>query len=334
MKNLYGEAARGYDGSTSKINLGGTYYGRTWSEEDQAHYDLYLKSLEFDQNRMLQLDERRYNSPVQQVARMREAGLNPDLQSISPDQSPSMSMTSPAAPAGQSDTDRAVKIGGLAQDFLSLLPQAVNLVNSIQGGIINVQNMKFSQLNEGSKVAREDFLNSITSDWFDKDGQLLPDVRDNISRYVSTSAHIFPGSAPRKPTRFEKAYWNELQRLVNSSNESLKDMRYGRGFSAERNRQNFLSLIGAHGANLNDDSLVKILREYNEIVFEADKASHKATRDEYDANAARKFKADGSRMIEDGDYLTGTIMYIIGMLMDANLTASRSNKGFSFGFSK
>lgn len=334
MENLYQNASDQTYMDGRKIILGGRDYGRRWNDFDQPMYDLYLKSLEFDQNRMLQLDERRYNSPVEQVARMRAAGLNPDLQSISPDQSPSMSMTSPVAPAGESNTDRAVKIAGLAQDFLSLLPQAVNLVNSIQGGIMNVQNMKYKQLQDGSSLAREDFLNSITSDWFDKDGKLLPDVRDNIQRYVSTSAHVFPEHASRKPTRFEKAYWNELDRLVNSSSESLKDMRYGKGFSAESNRQNFLSLLGAHGANLNDDSLVKILREYNKIVFEADKASHKATRDEYDANAARKFKADGSRMIDNGDYLTGTIMYIIGMLMDANLSASRSNKGFSFGVSK
>lgn len=334
MKNLYGQAAQGYDGSSSKINIGGTYYGRNWNEEDQAHYDLFLKSLEFDQNRMLQLDEREYNSPAAQAARMREAGLNPDLQGISPDQSPSMSITAPTAPAGESRTDRALKIAGIAKDFLSLLPQAVNLVNSVQGGIMNVQNMRFDQLTKGSSLAREDFLNSITSDWFDKEGNLLPDVRDNISKYVSTSAHVFPESASRKPTRYEKSYWNELERLINSSRESIKEMRYDKGYGAESRRHNFLSLLGAHGANLNDDDLVEILREYNEVVYEADKASHQATKDDFDANVARKFMANGVKKWNNGQELLGALEYILGMLMQSNLTISRNNKGFSFGVTK
>lgn len=110
--------------------INGQSFGKKWDDADAALLNLMSQSAQNDFQLSLIADERAYNSPLQQVNRMRQAGINPDLQNID---SGNTSVGSP----GSAPTATGAPATNFVRDVLpqlpSLLNTAIGVYSQIQG---------------------------------------------------------------------------------------------------------------------------------------------------------------------------------------------------------
>lgn len=113
------------------------------TNEDMARIDVSMANTNWMQQLALMDYENFYNSPEQQASRMRQAGLNPDLQGV--DNTPSASATpnTPQMPAAQSRLEQA----GAA---VSMIASVGNITASMMQGVSSIATQGIQRL--GSEV--------------------------------------------------------------------------------------------------------------------------------------------------------------------------------------
>lgn len=125
------------------IVIGGTDFGRKWNDADAALLSAQMQALGMQQELDIMNYENWYNSPAQQAKRMRDAGLNPDLQGVNSSESASASTPSSSIPSGINQAQFATEL--------------TNTITSVMGQALKTyQEMKlFSQ---------QSFSNDISND--------------------------------------------------------------------------------------------------------------------------------------------------------------------------
>lgn len=241
--------------------INGINYGREWSQGDQAHYDLYLKSLEFDNNMDMLNYVNEYNSPQAQAQRMRAAGLNPDLQSINADTASPIQTTAPSAPNGVSHVDTVSKYANIAQQFFELIPQAISTYQSIRGGFQQLNMNDLQLLNTSDSIAQREISKQLTFDQLNR-----PEVTPKLSYQ-----HL-PKRQQRRIERQVSSYLDDF-----NSRHYAKNFVYRARAGAETARQDYLNLLGKYGFDVNDEAFVKVIKSFNEVLSNASK-----TKAEYD----------------------------------------------------
>lgn len=318
--------------------------GTDWSENDQIGYDLLMKSMDYDYQAALLNYQNEYNSPVEQVKRMREAGLNPDLQSVSNTPSASSSATAPSTQLNEG-AERARNMS-IAKSFFDVLPQAVSMYTQMKSSIIDSQMKQVDLARSIDALARHEIGTQFT----------LEDLNTTTNLPTPDLSHY-------RGKRLRQAISDRIFRYVyDGSDRSIaKGIVYDARHSAERNRQDFLGLLGSYGFSLDDDTFIGVLREFNDVLYgsqksaNADKKEYHDTRDfgkladtENKEVDKRNLEADNDILADilsrsnklmksdkPADKLKGGLLFFICFLMQ-NLSVSRSfgPKGAttSFGF--
>lgn len=297
------------DNSRGDTIIDGINYGHNWTSGDQAVYDLYLKSLEYDTNMEFwqknydaEREARDYNSPANQAQRMREAGVNPDLIGVdnvaggSPTLSP---MSSPAAPVGQTPQDlrlqKTNQAVGIAQTILEAIPAGIQLYTSSKSAL---QGIESNELGMRDRIKNDalDFLGGyIDTDYLnprdDKDYPHPPILSDP---FVSDYASKRYGNSKRGMRR-QKQFNDALYTLVMGNREELRNAVYSRKFQSENSRSGFLGLLSQYGWNADDRVMVDIIKELNTFKGEMEKYMSKFNKDYYStANGSTKGTSENS----------------------------------------
>ena len=127
---MYG--GRSYDpvtGDISVISTGGSGVFGTFTKQDEALFNRQMAEAHTLAELEIMEYENFYNSPVEQAKRMRQAGLNPDLQNIDSMASASASPAGATAPQG---TNNADVVSTVATTAFSAFNTAMSVVNGIQ----------------------------------------------------------------------------------------------------------------------------------------------------------------------------------------------------------
>lgn len=186
------------------------------TQADAWQENMNVQAAEYDAAIAQKLYDQEYNDPQSQVARMRAAGLNPDIDggsSIDPGQAVSMG-EDPSTPM-QSTGDEA-QIMQFANGVLSAFSTALGLVNGVQGVVRNrIQNSILSLQGETSfsDAARNyaiQLLPNTPDSLFDDDGNMVSDWRSN----ALGSAKIFAKNFPRK---MQSKFLSEIEHFWNTA---------------------------------------------------------------------------------------------------------------------
>ena len=353
LKNRFAEAynntdsysARDKDKGIAKGSLvvDGYDYGKNFSDADQVKYDLYLKSLEFDNNKDMLDYVNAYNSPQAQVQRMHQAGLNPDLQGINADTASALQTSSPSSPAGASHVDTVSKYTNIAQQFFELIPQAISIYQSIRGGFQQLDMNQLELINSRDSIAQREIGKQLTLDDLNR-----------IDAIPSLSYKHLPKRQQRHIERQVSSYLDDFR-----SRNHAKNFVYRARAGAETARQDYLNLLGKYGFDVNDDAFVKVIKSFNEVISKASKSKSNFDNSYYskkdgssladtenkevskrgkvadnDAFADLMSKANSLIDSDDkSDKVGGYIMYILlGLLNNASFTHSSGPNGSSNSF--
>lgn len=257
-------------------------YGKNWSDADQVKYDLYLKSLEFDNNVDMIDYINQYNSPAAQVARLRDAGLNPNLQSIDAGTAEGQTTSAPSAPQGMSNIDRTQKVTTIAQQFLELIPQAIQLYQSIQGGFLDLDQKAIGVTSGIDQIAQTELGKQL-----DIQDLNNPKVVPKIS-----IAHL--------PKRLQKRIENQYHTYIEDfrHRDLARSFIYKSKLSGETPRQDYLGLLSKYGYDVNDDAFVKVLKAFNQVIAGSTKAHSQYDKDYYSKKNGTKLAETENKEVE------------------------------------
>lgn len=137
--------------SERDVYIGGVNFGNNWNDMDAAALQHMQLQASIDQ----QLEERAYNTPAAQAQRMRAAGLNPDMQNIdNGNGSISAGVGSPSGESADAQKDRRINtISSTVQSMVQLLPQAIQIVQSMQTHSVDMFQKELSMLQGADQLA-------------------------------------------------------------------------------------------------------------------------------------------------------------------------------------
>lgn len=318
--------------------------GIDWSENDQMGYDLLMKSMDYQYQADLLNYQNEYNSPLEQSKRMRLAGINPDLQQFT--STPSASSTASAPGTQLNEGAERQRTLSIAKSFFDVLPQAVSMYTQMKSSIVDSQMKQVDLARSIDALARHEIGTQFS----------LDDLNTTTNLPTPDLSHY-------RGKRLRKAISDRIFRYVyDGSDRSIaKGLVYDARHGAERNRQDFLGLLGNYGFSLDDDTFIGVLREFNDVLYgsqksaNTDKKQYHDTRDfekladtENKEVNKRNLEADNDILADilsrsnklmksdkAGDKLKGGLLFFICFLMqNASVSRSIGPKGntTSFGF--
>lgn len=318
--NAYGNS-NPYDEDGNSI-IGGQDYGRKWTEGDQAVYDLYLKSLEYESALDVMEYNNKYNSMASQVQRAHAAGKNPDFMNIGNEPSRGSAPSAPSAPVGKPFSDTVTQYGNLAQQFLQLLPQAISIYSQVKGSLQDIE-IKDLQID---KMIQDDALtflsDNVESDWLSsqpgtKYYKSPPVLSDAFVGDFSRMRYGNTRNGRKRQERFNKA----LSYYVTGNMESLRNAIYSKKSSAAARRSEFVKFLGEYGYDVSDDVFVSTIKGFNEVMRNAEKSkASKESKKNSNTILADMF-GQAQKLIQSDknwDKAGGYIMYLVLSLMSNN----------------
>lgn len=257
------------------------------TQADAWQENMNVQAAEYDAAIAQKLYDQEYNDPQSQVARMRAAGLNPDLNGgDSIDSGHAASIGEDPSTPMQSTGDDA-QIMQLANGVLSAFSTSLGLVNSIQGVARNrIQNQILSVQGEKtySDVAKELAVSLIPitpDDLFDSDGNMVGDWKSNALQSAKLFTRRMPKKVGNKLLSEIEHFWNTAP-ITKEAYQAWSDRVSSRKDYA-MNSQTFYSEI---------DSLLmeisKPLAEMSENIYQArQNADFEGASAEYEENQNR-----------------------------------------------
>lgn len=250
LRNLDPYAGRGYASSS-------ILPWKRDAEEFNSRLDFNAKSADFQQNLARYFFEMNYNSEQNKVARMRAAGLNPDLQGIDSastlqgeDAMGNEVPEHPSADPAQEMQQAAGLIFSGLSTAMSMAQQYMQLKGMKQGLQIGEQTIAASEVKNTKDIynfAQEYLANSP---WF-KDWLDSPDSNLKSSTYSA----FLSGSEAVSGGRYEKLVEDDLKRMFHGSPAAEKKF-----YSALTDVQNWTSTRAK--AQGESNNLVDILSKY------------------------------------------------------------------------
>lgn len=231
------------------LHLNGSDYSfLPWDAmEYNAQFDQL--SAEWESQRKLQLEQRQYeefyNSPTEQVKRMREAGLNPDLLGIDnaglPGDAAPPSSSGLASSKGQNMSSVFGIINGAVQLFQTIQSSQLNSLDvlSKKNSIINEENnlfdnVIFTYLDDMKKYKDSEdkfFKGEISEDEFSNIG--MPNISD-YNKLLVNFPYYSNHKNKRMSKRFNQYFHSNKARLLEKYN-ALRSNRSSNDISASQN---------------------------------------------------------------------------------------------------
>ena len=200
--NSYTSGAGEIGGSGNIPVMGSGLFGQ-WTKEDQALFNLQMANAQWQANLSLIDYQNEYNSPKEQVKRMREAGLNPDLQGTQSG-GVSASATAPVGAPGPDGTSDINTLGGIFSAFSTAMSVANGLM-SFKSAQESLDSQILDNVNKVDGFATSFLVDNLVPESFSSDKKLLDDSRANlISQALSWSQKNY-GFSNRQARRFQDA---------------------------------------------------------------------------------------------------------------------------------
>lgn len=259
------------------------YFGfRT--DADRWREDAQVNSNEYDASVMSMIQQNQYNSPIEQAARMREAGLNPDLLGIG-DVSEA---ASPAEdPNGMSQNATSDNFASFGQAVVSVLSQSMAIYKDFKSlGLIQ------NQIDAGNIANAQAFLEGvnsliqgqITSDdlvsqtaFSDKLNALHTSIAEDEALPWEQSLPYLRGYGKKQRKQFYSIYRQGIDSLINDKNAWQNYVDRGSAIiGANQNRASgFYSDSEGVDASLNvvTENLAELDRENRVLKAQNDKYS-------------------------------------------------------------
>lgn len=201
-ENTYKSGAGSISGSGGVPVMGSGIFGQ-WTKEDQALFNLQMANAEWQANLSLMDYQNMYNSPAEQVKRMREAGLNPDLLGVGDGGVSAAGAPAPnvSAPDGVSDIDT---LGGVFSAFSTAMSVANGLM-SFKSAQESLDSQILDNVNKVDGFATSFLVDNLFPESFSEDKKLLQDSRINLISSARAFAQKHYGFSKRQSRRFQDA---------------------------------------------------------------------------------------------------------------------------------
>lgn len=200
--NTYKSGAGSISGSGDVPVMGSGIFGQ-WTKEDQALFDLQMANAEWQANLSLMDYQNMYNSPAEQVKRMREAGLNPDLLGVSDGGVSAAGAPAPnvSAPDGVSDIDAL----GVVFSAFSTAMSVANGLMSFKSAQESLDSQILDNVNKVDGFATSFLVDNLVPESFSEDKKLLQDSRFNLISSARAFSQKHYGFSKRQSRRFQDA---------------------------------------------------------------------------------------------------------------------------------
>lgn len=237
--------------------LGWLGLGKTDSERE---YDWNLASNQWQSEFNSSQADIFYNSPSNQASLMRDAGLNPDLQGITPFEAQS------GENAANSPTDLTPVQGGL-ENFASSVSQGIQMFIGVRKGIMDIRELGIDIENKRSsfiKDTAESIAREIARDSYrsrGKDGEYVLDVR-SVRPYLNRI----------KSRRLRSAVSDYFDNIWNS--EYQHRLAYEEDAKNESARNEYIESASPYFDN-DDMSIIKVLHDANKLRIDAQNYANK-----------------------------------------------------------
>lgn len=234
----------------------------TWTKEDEARFNAEMANQEWLNNLELIDYQNWYNSPEQQAIRMRQAGLNPDLQGVQSSPSAGASAPKVNAPSGTNNVDTAMQVAGAFLQTISVGHKLVEGVTKSMGTMIqnnqSFGNSVFSALNS--------FLSNVAPKGvpvLNEQGELIEATSSILD---SASVKAFESLFPRgRRRRYAREFLTAFQ-----DSDYHKNLWYGMRGTTEEKRRNLLSWLGSSPYASLDSVLMESMGKVYNAVYDAD----------------------------------------------------------------
>lgn len=191
------------------------------TEKDAFMENMQTQAAEFDSQLALMQYENEYNSPLQQVARMRAAGLNPDIDGGSGIDSGNTSGLPQDPSTPMQTTGEEGALGQIASGIMSIFSSAVGIVANFQG--IKAKSIQ-NQILEIQKDKEEFGLSTDVTEYAkDSLSSILPETPESVlgedgsestwQNEALERARLFSRNLPKK---FRKQFIDSVQGFWNS----------------------------------------------------------------------------------------------------------------------
>lgn len=263
IKNLYGKKSIDSSGNVYGISTSGTGIFGTFTKEDEARYSREMAQAQTLADIEIMKYQNEYNSPVAQAQRMREAGINPDLNGIDNMGSADASAASGASPAGSNPTETMSNVVTSAFDAFGLALNVCQGLMNFQSAQESIQSQKIDNVLKMDSFAMDYLLGTLTPDSFNEDGSLGDDRRTSIISSASGFAKKIYGWNNRQSKRFT----DSVVRAMN--NPRFVENFYRSMNSGESSRQSYLAQTTGDMYSMQDRTMRILL---DELIREKNKA--------------------------------------------------------------
>lgn len=264
IKNLYGKKSYDSSGNIYGISTSGTGIFSTFTKEDEARYSREMAQAQTLADIEIMKYQNEYNSPVAQAQRMREAGINPDLNGIDNMGSADASAASGASPVGANPTETMSNVVTTAFDAFGLALNVCKGLMNFQSAQEALQSQKLDNVLKMDSFAMDYLLGTLTPDSFNDDGSLGDDTRVSIISSASGFAKKIYGWNNRQSKRFT----DSVVRAMN--NPRFVENFYRSMNSGESSRQNYLAQTTGDLYSMQDETmrilLDELIREQNKVM--------------------------------------------------------------------
>lgn len=264
IKNLYGKKSVDSSGNVYGISTSGTGIFGNFTKEDEARYSREMAQAQTLADIEIMKYQNEYNSPVAQSQRMREAGINPDLNGIDNMGSAGASAASGASPSGANPTETMSNVVTSAFDAFGLALNVCQGLMNFQSAQEAIQSQKIDNMIKTDSFALDYLVSTLTPDSFNEDGTLFGDRSSSIL----SSSRAFAKKAFGWNNRQSKRFENSVQRAL--TNPKFLENFYRSMNSAESNRQSYLAQTTGDMYSMQDRTmrilLDELIREQNKAI--------------------------------------------------------------------
>lgn len=248
------------------------------TKKNNRAYENQIAENEYLSQLALMMYENEYNDPSAQVARLRVAGINPDLAGLGD--------ANESASADMSGIDAPADAGGyngldVANGVMNFLGTAMSFATGIQGlqaGAVALDAAKLDNVNKMIPMAENAILGGI-SDVIDAGGSVA-DLFSNDAAMASLQSQSLPINSRRAMRSYASAFQTARSRASQLASEA-----YSRAAGREASRVEYNSKLASPTYSESDEAMRDILTPLLKLKYDLEKQKgetelHKAAYDQ------------------------------------------------------
>lgn len=250
-----------------------------YTDADAANTNVQMAGAQLLADLQLMEYQNEYNDPSAQVARMRRAGLNPDLQGIQSQPSAGASAPAVAPMSGTPDYQVGMQIASTVMQGFQIMSALVGQAGSILQTLNNVGSSARDSVDGSLRAMLSNMMPAgvpmVTGTG--KDGTKFEDAP------LAINAEIYSDWIKSLPLS-QRRYGKRMYRLLKDTEEHKRLWYAARG-TTEESREKYLSYLGRNGYSPLDSVMLKVYGKMSDIFRKAEEsAAHANTaRSDFDA---------------------------------------------------